>query len=72
MTISPSSKGWVNKYFSLIENYEDVLNRFPGSILNAEELIYSFLQPTGFLYGMQKLSGHLKLSKRLKMILSIF
>lgn len=51
MTISPSSKGWVNKYFSLIENYEDVLNRFPGSILNAEELIYSFLQPTGFLYG---------------------
>tara|TARA_B100000809_G_C15082086_1_gene509994 strand:- start:98 stop:1378 length:1281 start_codon:yes stop_codon:yes gene_type:complete len=51
MSISPRNKGWVNKYFSLIENYEDVLNRFPGTILNAEELVYAFLQPTGLLYG---------------------
>lgn len=51
MAISPRNKGWVKKYFSLIENYEDVLNRFPGSILNAEELVYAFVQPTGLLYG---------------------
>jgi len=51
MGISPGKKGWIKKYFSIIENYEEVLNRFPGSILNAEELVYAFLQPTGFLYG---------------------
>ena len=51
MGISPRSKGWVKKYFSIIENYEETLNKFPGSILNAEELIYAFLQPTGLLYG---------------------
>ena len=51
MGISPGKKGWINKYFSIIKNYEEVLNRFPGSILNAEELVYAFLQPTGFLYG---------------------
>ena len=51
MGISPGSKGWVKKYFSLIENYESTLNKFPGSILSAEELIYAFIQPTGLLYG---------------------
>ena len=51
MGISPSSKGWVKKYFSLIENYETVLQKFPGSILNSEELIYAFIQPTGLMYG---------------------
>ena len=51
MEISPSSKGWVKKYFSLIENYETVLQKFPGRILNAEELIYAFIQPTGLMYG---------------------
>jgi hypothetical protein len=51
MSISPSNKGWVKKYFSIIEDYKNTLNRFPGSILNTEELIYAFLQPTGLLYG---------------------
>jgi hypothetical protein len=51
MSISPSSKGWVKKYFSLIENYETVLQKFPGSILNSEELVYAFIQPTGLMYG---------------------
>lgn len=51
MGISPSSKGWVKKYFSLIEGYETVLQRFPGSVLNSEELIYAFIQPTGLMYG---------------------
>ena len=51
MAISPSSKGWVKKYFSLIENYQTVLNRFPGDILCAEELVYAFIQPTGLMYG---------------------
>ena len=51
MPISPSSKGWVKKYFSLIENYQTVLNRFPGDILCAEELVYAFIQPTGLMYG---------------------
>ena len=51
MTISPSNNGWVKKYFSLIKNYESVLNKFPGNVLNTEELIYAILQPTGFLYG---------------------
>jgi hypothetical protein len=51
MVITPNSKGWIKKYFSIIENYEETLNSFPGSILSAEELIYAFLQPTGFLYG---------------------
>jgi hypothetical protein len=51
MTLNPSSKGWIKKYFSIVESHQLQLNRFPGSILNAEELIYAYLQPTGFLYG---------------------
>ena len=51
MEISPSSKGWVKKYFSLIENYEGVLQKFSGSALSSEELIYTFIQPTGLMYG---------------------
>ena len=51
MGISPSSKGWVKKYFSLVKNYETVLQKFPNGVLNAEELIYAFIQPTGLMYG---------------------
>ncbi len=51
MAISPRSSGWVKKFFSLVEENELALNRFPGSILNAEELIYAYMQPTGLLYG---------------------
>jgi len=51
MALNPNSRGWIKKYFSIIENHQQHLNRFPGSILNAEELIYAYLQPTGFLYG---------------------
>ncbi len=52
MAINANSKGWIKKYFTLIDkNYQDILKKFPGSILNAEELVYAFLQPTGFLYG---------------------
>lgn len=51
MSISPTSKGWIPKYFSIIHDYEAVLNQFPRTFLSPEELMYAFLQPTGFLYG---------------------
>jgi len=51
MILNPSSKGWIKKYFSIVESHQQELKRFPGSILSAEELIYAYLQPTGFLYG---------------------
>lgn len=47
----PGSKGWIKKYFSILENYEQYLDKYPGSILGPEELIYGYLQPTGILYG---------------------
>lgn len=47
----PGSKGWIKKYFSIIENYEEYLNKYPGTILCPEELIYGYLQPTGIMYG---------------------
>ncbi|MBI3134861.1 MAG: hypothetical protein HYZ14_09340 [Bacteroidetes bacterium] len=34
-----------------MENYEEYLNKYPGTILCTEELIYGYLQPTGILYG---------------------
>lgn len=34
-----------------MENYEQYLDRYPGTVLCAEELIYGYLQPTGILYG---------------------
>ena len=49
--LHPGSKGWIRKYFSLIESYEDVLNKYAGSILTPQELIYAYLQPTGIMYG---------------------
>lgn len=49
--LHPGSKGWIKKYFSLVENYQDTLDKFPGTILCPEELIYGYLQPTGLLYG---------------------
>jgi hypothetical protein len=49
--LHPGSKGWIKKYFSILENYESYLNKYPGTILGAEELIYGYLQPTGILYG---------------------
>lgn len=49
--LHPGSKGWIRKYFSIMENYQDSLNKFPGTLLSTEELIYGYLQPTGLLYG---------------------
>jgi ribosomal protein L7/L12 len=49
--MNPSSKGWIKKYISLLDESKEVLNRFPGSFLSPEELIYSYFQPTGLLYG---------------------
>jgi len=49
--LHPGSKGWIKKYFSLLENYEQYLNKYPGTILSPEELIYGYLQPTGIMYG---------------------
>ncbi|MFK8046602.1 MAG: LETM1-related biofilm-associated protein [Crocinitomicaceae bacterium] len=49
--MNPSSKGWIKKYISLLDESKEVLNRFPGSFLSPEELVYSYFQPTGLLYG---------------------
>ncbi|MBK7131194.1 MAG: hypothetical protein IPH66_17810 [Crocinitomicaceae bacterium] len=49
--LHPGSKGWIRKYFSLMENYEQYLDKYPGTILCPEELIYGYLQPTGIMYG---------------------
>jgi len=49
--VNPSSKGWIKKYISLLDESKEVLNRFPGSFLSPEELVYSYFQPTGLLYG---------------------
>ena len=49
--MNPSSKGWIKKYISLLDESKEILNRFPGSFLSAEELVYSYFQPTGLLYG---------------------
>jgi hypothetical protein len=49
--IQPGSKGWIKKYFSVMANYADYLDKYPGTILCPEELIYGYLQPTGILYG---------------------
>jgi len=49
--MNPSSKGWIKKYISLLDESKVALNRFPGRFFNPEELIYSYFQPTGLLYG---------------------
>lgn len=48
--LSPNSRGWIKKYFSLLQNYTEHLNEYPGT-MSAEELIYGYLQPTGIMYG---------------------
>lgn len=49
--MNPSSKGWIKKYVSILDESKEDLNRFPGSMFSPEELIYSYVQPTGLLYG---------------------
>lgn len=49
--LNPSKSGWIRKYFSLIKDYREVLNTFPGTLLSTEELFYAVLQPTGIMYG---------------------
>lgn len=49
--MNPSSRGWIKKYVSVLDKSQDGLNRFPGSDLTTEELVYSYVQPTGLLYG---------------------
>ena len=51
MLLHPGSKGWIKKYFSILENYQDKLDNDPGTILWPEALIYAYLQPTGIMYG---------------------
>lgn len=48
--MNPSKKGWIRKYFSVLEDYQTVLNKYPGSF-STEELFYGYLQPTGIMYG---------------------
>lgn len=49
--MNPSSKGWIKKYISILDESQSILNKFPGSFLSPEELIYSYFQPTGLIYG---------------------
>jgi LETM1-like, RBD len=48
--MNPSSDGWIKKFFSILADYSESLNKYPGS-MSAEELIYGYLQPTGMMYG---------------------
>jgi hypothetical protein len=48
--MNPSSGGWIRKFFSIIKNYQEGLDEYPGT-MSAEELIYGYLQPTGIMYG---------------------
>ncbi|MFD1551390.1 hypothetical protein DNU06_13690 [Putridiphycobacter roseus] len=52
--MNPSSKGWIKKYISLLDEDKQELNRFPGSFMSTEELIYSYFQPTGLIYGFPR------------------
>ncbi len=49
--MNPSKKGWIKKYFSLLDDYTERLNKYPGALLTADELFYGYLQPTGIMYG---------------------
>lgn len=49
--MNPSKSGWIRKYFSLLDDYRESLNKYPGAILSTEELFYGYLQPTGIMYG---------------------
>ncbi len=49
--MNPSKPGWIKKYFSLLDNYSESLNKYSGALLSTDELFYGFLQPTGIMYG---------------------
>ncbi|MGB1102504.1 MAG: LETM1-related biofilm-associated protein [Crocinitomicaceae bacterium] len=49
--MNPSKAGWIKKYFSILDNYHESLDKYPGAILSTEELFYGYLQPTGVMYG---------------------
>ncbi|MBN4072884.1 hypothetical protein JYT74_02465 [Crocinitomix catalasitica] len=49
--MNPGSKGWIKKYFTILDDYKETFNRYPRNLLTAEELIYGYLQPTGIMYG---------------------
>jgi ribosomal protein L7/L12 len=49
--MNPGKRGWIKKYFSILDDYTENLNRYPGEILTPEELFYAYLQPTGIMYG---------------------
>ncbi|MFT5820158.1 MAG: hypothetical protein ACI8ZM_001392 [Crocinitomix sp.] len=49
--MNPSKPGWIRKYFSLLDNYSESLNKYSGALLSTDELFYGFLQPTGIMYG---------------------
>ncbi len=49
--MNPSKSGWIKKYFSILDNYHESLDQYPGAILSTEELFYGYLQPTGVMYG---------------------
>lgn len=48
--MNPSSSGWIKKFFSLKEEYDQALEEYPLE-LTPEEVIYGYLQPTGLMYG---------------------
>ncbi|MCG8577638.1 MAG: LETM1-related biofilm-associated protein [Flavobacteriales bacterium] len=49
--LNPGSKGWIKKYFTILNDYSETLNRYPRAMMTPEELIYGYLQPTGIMYG---------------------
>ena len=49
--LNPNAKGWIKKYFSILDDYKETLNKYPRAMLSPEELIYGYLQPTGIMYG---------------------
>ena len=44
--MNPSKKGWIRKFFSILDDYKESLNKYPGTLLSTEELFYGYLQPT--------------------------
>ena len=49
--LNPAAKGWIKKYFSILDDYKETLNKYPRTLMGPEELIYGYLQPTGIMYG---------------------
>jgi hypothetical protein len=48
--MNPSSSGWIKKFFSLSEDFDQDLNEYPLDF-SPEEVIYGYMQPTGIMYG---------------------